>query len=70
MIVRVVYVRCDGCGQPCGNADDLRVTAAEARQLARRRGWVRQPRDVTSQRPAGADWCPACALMVDSGLLV
>ncbi len=44
---RMVYVRCDGCGDPCDLADD----STEARSIARWRGW---------QRKGRRDLCPKC----------
>jgi len=50
-------VRCDRCGKPCGSTQDMTDTAAEARRLARRRGWKRIPR---GRGEPGRDLCPNC----------
>lgn len=61
MIARLYYVRCNGCGVPCGGTNDLRESGTEARKVARRKGWRRTPRRTAIEGGSpGADHCPAC----------
>jgi hypothetical protein len=47
MIAKMVYVQCDGCGDPAPMADD----AKEARATAKSLGYI---------RTKGRDICPRC----------
>ncbi len=39
-IARMVYVVCDGCGNPCGSVDDMRDDQFQARDRAKELGWI------------------------------
>lgn len=62
MIYRLYYVRCDGCGKPCGKPNEVAATSAGARKVARDKGWHRTPRrSYAAGGSPGADLCPTCA---------
>lgn len=51
MIAKLYYVRCDGCGAPCGGTADLAESTARARRNAVRIGWL---------HTANRDFCSSC----------
>jgi len=55
MITRLVYVHCDGCGQPSDNAPLAESTASEIEAAARGIGWIRRVR-----RGRRIHFCPDC----------
>jgi hypothetical protein len=59
---RLYYVSCDGCGKPCGDGEDLKLTASDARLFAKQQGWLHVPRRTAAAGGSpGADYCPACS---------
>jgi hypothetical protein len=62
MIAHLVYVLCDGCGNPAGGTEDMRDDATDARKRAIQLGFVRVP----SGDGRSKDLCPDCAQRVIS----
>lgn len=57
MIRSMVYVACNGCGDPAGGDDSLADSAAEARATAKRNGFHRIRVDGKLE-----DRCPKCVI--------
>lgn len=56
-LLKIYYVRCDGCGRIIGR----KYEAAAARRDARKAGWKRRP----GSTKIGRDFCPPCAVGKD-----